>query len=224
MAIFEHLAIWLDPESRVGPEAMAVDEWLLETATLPVLRVYRWRGNWGSVGYFGKLAEARAACPEVAWVRRFTGGGTVDHRADWTYTMIAPSGSKLATMRASESYRALHEALAAALAVEGIRARLSSGCEQTGAAFCFQNPVCQDLVDETGRKLAGAGQRRTRRGLMHQGSVAAACTAEVSAQRATRIAERLAKSSLVTDFQPDSAMIERLISARYECSIWTNRR
>lgn len=203
---------------------MAVDEWLLETASLPVLRVYRWRGNWGSVGYFGKLTEARATCPEIAWVRRFTGGGTVDHRADWTYTMIAPCGSKLATMRASESYRALHEAAAAALAAEGIRARLSSGCEQTGAAFCFHNPVCQDLVDEMGRKLAGAGQRRTRHGLMHQGSVAAVCHADVSAQRATRIAERLANSSQITNFQPDMTVVERLISERYECPVWTGRR
>jgi lipoate-protein ligase A len=36
---------------------------------------------------------------------------------------------------------------------------------------CFEKPVAWDLVDRQGRKLAGAGQRRTRRGLLHQGSV-----------------------------------------------------
>jgi hypothetical protein len=70
--VFERLHLWIDPLERPGPEAMAVDEWLLENATLPVLRVYRWRGEWGSVGYFGKLAEARHSFPGISWVRRWT--------------------------------------------------------------------------------------------------------------------------------------------------------
>ena len=36
---------------------------------------------------------------------------------------------------------------------------------------CFEKPVAFDIVDGSGRKLAGAGQRRSRRGLLHQGSV-----------------------------------------------------
>ena len=38
--VFERLLLWLDPVKRPGPEAMAVDEWLLETAAQPILRVY----------------------------------------------------------------------------------------------------------------------------------------------------------------------------------------
>jgi len=217
------LQLWLDPLPRPGPEAMAVDEWLLETATSPVLRIYGWLGNWGSIGYFGKVAEARTAFPEIDWVRRWTGGGTVDHRADWTYTVVAPAGSALAGLRGAESYRILHSALAEALAGEGIGARLSSGADQTGAALCFDNPVGYDLIDSTGRKLAGAGQRRTRRGLLHQGSVAAACDAEFSKIRAARLATALAQSWQAVDFQPPESRIGQMISIRYGCPAWTGR-
>jgi lipoate-protein ligase A len=202
---------------------MAVDEWLLETATIPVLRVYGWQGNWGSVGYFGKISEARARFPEIDWVRRWTGGGTVDHRADWTYTVVAPAGSPLALQRGAGSYRILHAALADALAAEGIIARLSSGADQTGATLCFENPVGHDLVDPAGRKLAGAGQRRTRLGLLHQGSVAVACCAELSRIRAMRLAAALSESSQTVDLQPPEPIIGRMISTRYGCPAWTRR-
>lgn len=223
MAVFEQLQLWLDPLRRPGPEAMAVDEWLLETAAAPLLRIYGWRGNWGSVGYFGKLAEARATYPEIDWVRRWTGGGTVDHRADWTYTLIAPTGSTLARLRGAESYRILHAALAEALLAEGICARLSSGADQTGAALCFENPVGHDLIAPNGRKLAGAGQRRTCRGLLHQGSVAAACDAEFSKIRAFHLAAALAESWHIVDFQPSVARIGELIATRYGSPAWSGR-
>jgi lipoate-protein ligase A len=219
----EPLQLWLDPLPRPGPEAMAVDEWLLETATAPVLRIYGWQGNWGSVGYFGKVAEARTAFPEIDWVRRWTGGGTVDHRADWTYTVVAPAGSALAGLRGTESYRILHTALADALAAEGIIAGLSSGADQTGAVLCFENPVGHDLIDDIGRKLAGAGQRRTRHGLLHQGSVAVACDAELSKIRAGHLATAFAESWQAVDFQPPMPRIERMISTRYGCPTWTRR-
>ena len=37
--MLDELMLWIDPVKRPGPEAMAVDEWLLETAAAPVLRV-----------------------------------------------------------------------------------------------------------------------------------------------------------------------------------------
>ncbi|MDP3849791.1 MAG: hypothetical protein Q8Q59_04750 [Luteolibacter sp.] len=223
MAVFEQLRLWMDPVSRAGPEAMAVDEWLLETAVTPVLRVYGWRGNWGSIGYFGKLAEAQAAFAQIDWVRRWTGGGTVDHRADWTYTVIAPAGGKLAGARGSESYRLLHSAVAAALRAERIDSRLSSGAEQTGAALCFENPVSHDLVDAGGRKLAGAGQRRTRHGLLHQGSVAVPCESIISQERGERLASVLADMWRIDDFHPPQAIIAQKIGTRYGCGKWTTR-
>ncbi len=39
-----------------------------------------------------------------------------------------------------------------------------------GAHACFANPVVSDVI-ESGRKIAGAAQRKTRSGLLHQGSI-----------------------------------------------------
>ena len=203
---------------------MAVDEWLLETAIAPVLRVYQWRGKWASLGYFGDLAQARKSLLDVTWVRRWTGGGVVDHRADWTYTVVAPSGEALASLRGAESYRRIHEALVATLRDEQREVRLSAGDTQTGAAMCFDNPVSHDLVGGDGRKLAGAGQRRTRQGLLHQGSVALACANEVSRQRAASLATALAATWEPLDFQVPQAHITHLIRDRYANSAWTCRR
>jgi len=218
------MQMWVDPVQRPGPEAMAVDEWLLETAVLPVLRVYRWLGEWATLGYFGNLAQAQGALPGVRWVRRWTGGGVVDHRTDWTYTVVAPSGEALANLRGAESYRRIHEALVEALRAELRGIRMSAGNEQTGAALCFENPVSHDLVGGNGRKLAGAGQRRTRRGLLHQGSVAAACGEADSRQRAEALATGLAEIWESREFQVPEALVSRLVEDRYANPTWTRRR
>ena len=170
--ILDRLQLWQDSVKRSGPEAMAVDEWLLEKASLPVLRIYQWAGDWASLGYFGDLAEASRQIRSVQWVRRRSGGGVVDHRSDWTYTLVVPIAWSMATLRGAESYRQIHAALAKALRTEGISPELGTGESETGAALCFENPVCYDLVAPDGSKLAGAGQRRTKFGLLHQGSVA----------------------------------------------------
>lgn len=223
MAVFEKLALWCDTQRRAGPESMAVDEWLLETTGSPVLRVYGWLGNWGSLGYFGKISEARAAISGLEWVRRWTGGGFVDHRSDWTYTLAIPAGEEIHRLRGAESYRQIHAALAEALVAEGIHARLSSGEHQTGAGLCFINPVGHDLVDATGRKLAGAGQRRTKSGLLHQGSVTLPCTETAGDMRAERLADALAHEWKHVDLKVPTAVIGKKQRDRYAAADWTTR-
>jgi lipoyl(octanoyl) transferase len=221
MQVFEKLLLWIDPVPRTGPETMAVDDWLLETTRTPVLRIYQWLGNWASIGYFGKIAEAKLAFPGVDLVRRWTGGGIVDHRADWTYTVVAPHGEPLAGWRGAESYRRIHLALVETLTAEGIAAQLSSGSEETGAMLCFENPVSHDLLGPDGRKLAGAGQRRTRQGLLHQGSVA---LDGLSTPRAESFASRLAAEWEHLLLRPGPDEIAQRMVARYSCREWRKRR
>jgi lipoyl(octanoyl) transferase len=223
--ICEQMRLWVDPVRRSGPEAMAVDEWLLETVETPVLRVYRWAGEWASVGYFGEISVARRLFPGVDLVRRWTGGGMVDHRSDWTYTLAVPRGEPLAELRGAESYRQIHAALAETLRAEGISARVSGGGEETGAVLCFENPVSYDLVGDDGGKLAGAGQRRSSQGLLHQGSVAGnGGDWEISKQRAEHLASRLAGRWL--EFPAPAELPESCLQklGRYQSEGWTCRR
>ncbi len=211
------LHLWIDPLPRDGPKNMAVDEWLAETCTVPVLRSYLWAPGWGSFGYFVKKADLPAF--GLRWVRRWTGGGIVDHRADWTYTLFVPRGHALAEARGAESYRVIHAALAEALGGGGGEAPLLSGPAPPAAGGeCFRQPVEYDLVDARGRKLAGAGQRRTARGLLHQGSVAAAAPAPE--RLATALAERV---EIVTLFPPAERLSAKT-TERYANGAWTARR
>ena len=221
----ERLVLWMDAAARPGPEAMAVDEWIWESVRQPVLRIYRWSGNWGSIGCFERLDDARAALPGLAWVRRWTGGGTVDHRCDWTYTLVVPAGNPLASMRGAESYRVIHRALATALAAEGQTTNLAGLTPATAGGLCFVKPVEHDLLDGHGRKLAGAGQRRNRAGLLHQGSVALPLASwDDSAARARRLAAALAGCFRESEFHPPAEDIRERVAKRYGNPEWTARR
>ncbi len=216
------MQLWIDPVRRSGPEAMAVDEWLLKTTTSPVLRMYAWAGVWASLGYFGKMDEARDLFPDVSLVRRWTGGGMVDHRADWTYTLAVPAGEPVSSLRGAESYREIHEVLSHVLAGEGIEARLCGADMSSGANLCFENPVGHDLLSPENRKLAGAGQRRSKSGLLHQGSVAVSATHPSA--RAEKFASLLASDWQVFEREPCPLDIRRLMDSRYSRHEWLNRR
>ncbi|NNC89921.1 MAG: lipoate--protein ligase family protein [Akkermansiaceae bacterium] len=213
--------LWRDEVPRTGPENMAVDEWLLATVTTPVLRFYRWKGAWVSLGYFDPLAAARGmfAAEEVSFVRRATGGGIVDHRVDQTYTLVVPKGERLAGLRGAGSYGVIHAALAAALGAAGIEAVLTREDAAVDSAACFEKPVAWDLTDGRGRKIAGAGQRRTKHGLLHQGSVQGAGEGVIHP-----FAGRLAGEVVEARIEPDEAAIAGLVSRKFGAHGWLERR
>ena len=64
----------------------------------------------------------------------------------------------------------MHAALSSALRDIGIPSILTEANEPKLSEACFANPVASDVM-ENGRKIAGAAQRKTRGGLLHQGSI-----------------------------------------------------
>jgi len=177
---------------------MAADFLLLRRYPVPTearVRFYGWHRPSFSFGYSQKIAWVRAQLPAdvlgVDLVRRPTGGGVVDHREDWTYALVIPRGHELEKARAVESYRAVHEALLTALVTCGQAAALKESCEPAtptepvgdgkehagcaaakGPTVCFTRAELYDVVDAaTGVKIAGAAQKRTKEGLLFQGSV-----------------------------------------------------
>jgi lipoate-protein ligase A len=157
-------------------------------------RAYGWHRSSWTFGYSQKVGWVRGQLPPEAegadLVRRPTGGGVVDHREDWTYALVLPRGHELEAARAAESYRAVHAALAVALGACGQDAVLKERCEAPeasgdetepalagcaatkGPTVCFQRPELYDVLDPaTGGKIAGAAQKRTKEGLLFQGSI-----------------------------------------------------
>ncbi len=183
-------------------ENMAADFLLLQRyprAAVPRFRHYGWRAPAFTFGYSQKIAfirEQLAAFPGEHFdlCRRPTGGGLVDHRDDWTFSLVIPRGHPLEELRATQSYREVHEALAAALRAQGVPAKtkvervdlnaLSVEAAPWGqgappsagpAGVCFQRAEVHDVVHErSGEKIAGAAQKRNKHGLLFQGSIAKA--------------------------------------------------
>jgi lipoate-protein ligase A len=166
-------------------ENMATDFMLLQRyprADAARYRHYGWRSPAFTFGYSQKVSFVRAQLPPGGIFdvcRRPTGGGIVDHRDDWTYCLVIPRGHPFEEARATLSYRAIHEALAAALAAAGVPAALKpvadavpAGEPGGPAGVCFEKAEIFDVVHSgTGAKIAGGAQKRNKRGLLFQGSV-----------------------------------------------------
>jgi len=170
-----HADSWLLLDSSPCDAAfnMALDEALLEFApTLgqPVLRFYGWIQPAASFGYFQKIAEIEAATPLRPLVRRPTGGGLVPHDRDWTYSIAVPPSHGWYALRASESYERMHRWMQQAFAALNIPTELAPCCRKELPGQCFAGYEKSDLL-WLGRKIAGAAQRRTKTGLLIQGSV-----------------------------------------------------
>jgi lipoate-protein ligase A len=170
-------ASWLLLQSGPGRavENMALDEALLHAAPElpgPVLRFYSWSEPAASFGYFQKFTDVQAMTTLRPLIRRPTAGGLVPHESDWTYSLVFPPSHPWYELKALESYRQLHQWLQAAFARAGLETALASTAQNQAAGQCFAGPDQFDLL-WTGTKIAGAAQRRTRTGLLVQGSVQA---------------------------------------------------
>jgi lipoate-protein ligase A len=168
--LFEQVHEIHDPEPHDAPLNMAIDEALLQRATMPTLRVYGWRERALSLGYFSRYAEAEVVAAGRAMVRRWTGGGLVEHGEDITYTLIVPRDAAFFQHAPLESYRLIHEAIVAWLQRRGVSGRVAPSSSEESSGTCFAAHVRYDIVNGNA-KLAGAAQRRTRWGLLHQGSI-----------------------------------------------------
>lgn len=167
-------------------EAMATDFLLLRRypeSAVARFRHYGWHRPAWTFGYSQKIDWVRAQLPadhSGELCRRPTGGGIVDHREDWTYALVVPRGHPLEEQRATQSYREVHEQLTTALRAHGCDAVLKP-CEPASlpddtttlpAGICFQRAEIFDVVNaSTGEKIAGAAQKRTKHGLLFQGSI-----------------------------------------------------
>ena len=136
----------------------------------PVLRFYGWTESAASFGYFQNYSEIERTTLLRPLVRRPTGGGLVPHDADWTYSLTFPTVHEWYSTSAVESYRRVHEWIQLAFAELNIPTELASCCRKSAPGQCFVGYEKFDVLWQ-GKKIAGAAQRRSKLGLLIQGSV-----------------------------------------------------
>jgi len=183
--LFALLDVYREAAAHSAAINMAIDEALLESLTLPLVRFYRWQSPALSFGYFGRFADVASYQSERDLVRRWTGGGIVFHGEDLTYSILIPANDAAFAESSMSIYEKIHRALCDALLASGLNP-VVAGVGDPGScramikarrAFisearynCFRTPVHADVMID-GRKVAGAAQRRTLRGLLQQGSI-----------------------------------------------------
>ncbi len=174
----------LDTGARSGAYNMALDAAVLAEvesgASPPTLRVYGWSPACISLGHGQRAGSeldpeaVRALGFDV--VTRPTGGRAVLHVDELTYSVAAPPSAEPWCATLSSSYRAISQAVAAALEQEGFGLALDRGypVEKPQALRamtpCFSSTARSEVVHGD-RKVVGSAQRRFRGAFLQHGSI-----------------------------------------------------
>lgn len=163
-----------------GATNMAVDqaivEAVIEGSSPPTLRFYAWSPPCLSLGRSQPLSDVdlgacRAAGVDV--VRRPTGGRSILHTDELTYSVALLQTDARAEGGVLEGYRRLSEGLLAGLQRLGVAAIQAMGRRKPQAeptAICFETPADYEItVDD--RKLVGSAQWRARGGVLQHGTL-----------------------------------------------------
>lgn len=209
---FAEIAVWDAPPAANGAEQMALDETLLRLADRPALRVYRWARAEVTFGYPQRWAEAEAFAAGRPITRRCTGGGFVEHGADVTLALAVPAGHPFARRGPAAMYRAIHDAVRTALGDAGLS--LAGAADAITGAACFVSPAPGDVLSGS-RKIAGGALRRSREGVLYQGSVLA--DGHFAAALGRRIVEWTPPAGWGDVFRA-------LVRDRYGAEAWNRRR
>ncbi len=154
---------------------MSADYLLLEHYPRPTeirFRPFAWSEPSYTFGVSQSWKTYRAQVPaEIPLVRRCTGGGLVSHLHDWTFALVIPPNHLLYEKDASASYLAIHQALAKALQKQGQPVDLVPAPPSPRPFHapdqCAERAEPHDLIrTDTGKKVAGAAQKRNRKGLL----------------------------------------------------------
>lgn len=173
----------LDTKVASAEDNMRLDTKLLEELDpkgSPILHFYDWSGPSATFGHFIAPAKhlnlQKAQWHHLALARRPTGGGIIFHIWDFAFSFLMPAEHSHFSLSTLDNYRFVNE-----IVLEVMRHFFSLQGpvglyldEQKGVSnFCMAKPTQYDVVYQ-GMKIAGAAQRKTKRGYLHQGSISLA--------------------------------------------------
>ncbi len=226
----EQIRVWRDEAFRAPSFEMALDHALLDHSILAgeaIARFYTWNAPAVTVGYFHEME--RTGAESSSPVRRYTGGGTVEHGEDITFALLFPQQSAPANAPSATRYRWIHSVLAEALRSSGFKTTLHGEHFQNSERPCFQHAVSEDLIDpETGNKICGGAQRRCKGAVIHQGSIRLpVALRDLNAPWIDRFLSALSATQSSLNKNEKTKLIARAIEIegeRYGTRSWNQRR
>jgi len=134
---------------------MAIDEYLMTHVTdTPIFRIYGWSSPCVSIGYFQSIEDIdfqKCRNEAIDVVRRITGGGSVFHEKELTYSFV----SRKYPTKIIDSYQEICQIIISGLNTLGINAKFS--------------PLNDITVD--GKKVGGNAQTRKNGVLLQHGTI-----------------------------------------------------
>jgi lipoate-protein ligase A len=174
----------IETKPKNAVEIMQKDRDLLDQIHLepsPILHLYEWEGPSVTYGHFLDPVEffslQGVEKEGITLAKRSTGGGIIFHLWDLAFSVLVPATHHGYSQNTLENYAYINEAVLAA--VEEFL-QIKKGAELTprdgelmgsgSQHFCMAKPTKYDVM-VGGKKVAGAAQRRTKAGFLHQGSI-----------------------------------------------------
>ena len=173
---------------ETGPKSpqglMDLDSRLLDRmneTSRPILHIYEWDSPCLTYGYFIDpykfLNKKGLEYHGLAMAKRPTGGGIIFHLTDFAFSILLPCTHPEVSLNTLNNYFFINGLVAAAISpLVNIsdKIELSSGdslhSAQDCTSFCMSGPTRYDLIIK-GKKVGGAAQRKTKFGLLHQGTI-----------------------------------------------------
>ena len=218
---------------------LAMDEYLLETQfRYGALRTYQWDSQSVTFGYnlSYQTVVNQLGCTAESPVRRLTAGGLVNHKNDYTFSVVIPNKHPFYKLPARQTYQKLHGFIQEILTSFGVRTVLYP-CSQCGAPrsserlvnFCFKNPVPFDLVLEGPcfQKVLGSAQKRTRKALLFQGTIDKKALPEVNWDRFEKLLFQKFSQKFLIDRPLQPLPCEEILKTyleKYHSSHWNQKR
>lgn len=169
-------------ERKSAEQNMHFDAELLEKAlgfSVPVLHFYQWKCPSATYGYFANPASLLflEQIESLDLAKRPTGGGVIFHMWDFAFSVLVPASSPLYSSNTLNNYALINSVVLSSVKYfleeseslyltpqDGIAT--SSDCKH----FCMAKPTQYDVMWKN-KKIAGASQRKTKKGFLHQGSI-----------------------------------------------------
>lgn len=165
---------------------MALDEallnWHSEGKIPPTIRFYTWDPPTLSIGYFQKVEKEinmeKVREYDLGFVRRPTGGRSVLHDKELTYSVIVSEDHPHMPHSVTEAYRVISQGILEGFKAAGLDAYFAiprteeerNELKNPRSSVCFDAPSWYELVVE-GRKVAGSAQTRQKGVILQHGSI-----------------------------------------------------
>ena len=198
---------------------MAVDEHLFNICHKEkrgFFRIYSWDKPSFSIGVSQKVSKAvdhnYIIDNGFGFVRRITGGKTVLHDDEITYSVISSEEKFFKDNDLYKSYSLIAEIILKTLIRSGIKAELSNGSPSLlsrSSDPCFSFPTPNE-IEVNGKKIVGSAQKRDKTALLQHGSMPLSMNYKIYSE-GTGFSERSIKRSMTTIGDESSISKESLI-------------